>query len=248
MKRLLLIIDPQRDFTQQQGTLYVPQAEQAMAYLSQFITDNQEQLTDICLSLDSHHPYHIGHAIYWANAQGEHPQPFTKIIDTKVWKPTQTPLSQIDTYLKALNKQGRVHTIWPEHCILDTQGWEIDPELSSALSQWEQWRKKKGLSSYKTYQKGSFPDAEMFSILSTFDKKLIDMDNLPINFDDYDQIFIAGVAEDICVAETITDLIRIPSLENKLIFLQQGMAGLDKEAKSLHIFKEAVENFGAQYR
>ena len=247
MNQLLFIIDPQMDFTCPSGSLYVPKAEKAMRYLADFIAEHRTELDDICISLDSHHLYHIGHASYWQDAKGNTPAPFSQFTNTSQWKPSQAPLEQVNEYLLTLKKQGRTHTIWPNHCIIDSEGWQIDATLLNALTHWNSFRKENNLLPYKTYRKGSFADAEMFSVLSTFDGKIIDLSTLPIRLEDYDQILIAGVAEDVCVAETVHDLIRIPLLKNKIRFIKKGMACLQPDARSMQIFKTAIDIFGASY-
>jgi len=244
MKRLLFIIDPQIDFTSKSGSLYVPESEKAMEFLSEFIIN--EELADICVSQDSHDLYHVGHALYWEDEKGNHPSPFTQFSDTSVWKPCKASLARANNYLDLLKKYGRVNTIWPNHCIEGTKGWEINPILLNALNKWNIDRQKKGLNAYYTYRKGFLPDAEMFSIFSTFDGQLIDFNQLPIDLKNYDEVLIAGVAGDICVAETVHDLIKLPYLKNKIRFLKDGIAFLDKKSEPIKVYEDAVYSFGAK--
>lgn len=245
VKILLFIIDPQVDFCDPNGSLYVPGAENKIEFVADYIKQHSDKISDILVSQDSHNRYHVGHAAYWINEKGEHPAPFTQFSDTTVWKPTKADKKVAATYLAALKAQGRTNTIWPDHCIVGTSGWEVYPALEKALNNWNNTKSGKKSDGWKRYKKGSFADAEMFSVLSTFDGKLVDKSNIPLDIEKYDKIIIAGVAEDICVAETTRDLLKIPSLKGKLIFMTKGMAGLNPKAESLKIFDEACDTFGA---
>ncbi|MFA6677039.1 MAG: hypothetical protein WCS34_05550, partial [Bacteroidales bacterium] len=100
---------------------------------------------------------------------------------------------------------------------------------------------------YYTYRKGFAPDSEMFSILSSFDGQLVDFKELPVDLKNYDEVLIAGVAGDVCVAETVQDLIKLPYLKNKISFLKEGIAFLDRKAEAAKIYEDAIYSFGAKY-
>lgn len=245
VKILLFIIDPQVDFCDPNGSLYVPGAENKMEFVAQYINQHSDEISAILVSQDSHNRYHVGHAAYWINKKGEHPAPFTQFSDTSVWKPAKANKKVAATYLAALKAQKRVNTIWPNHCIVGTPGWEVYPTLEKALNKWNNSPSGKKANGWKRYKKGSFPDAEMFSVLSTFDGKLVDKSTIPLDLEKYDKIIIAGVAEDICVAETTRDLLKIPSLKDKLIFMTKGMAALNPKAEALKVYDQACATFGA---
>ncbi len=78
-KAKLFIIDPQYDFCNSNGTLYVPGADKDMVRLSGMIKNNIKQIDDIHLTLDSHNRLHIAHPIWWVDNLGNHPDPFTII-------------------------------------------------------------------------------------------------------------------------------------------------------------------------
>ncbi len=246
MNVLLFIIDPQVDFCSPDGALYVKGAEKRMDNIALYIKEHGQELTDICVSMDSHHTYHVGHAEYWVNAQGEHPKPFTQFDDTEIWKPAKAPLETGKKYLAALKAQGRKNMIWPDHCVIGTPGWEVFPSLKQSLDTWNSTPAGKKATGWKMYKKGSFADAEMFSVLSTFDGKLVPKTNLPVDLESYDKIIVCGVAEDICVAETVRDLLRIPGLKDKLVFFKNGMAPLDPNSPNMKVYDEAIEAFGAK--
>ena len=61
MKNALLIIDPQYDFCNPAGALFVAGAEQDMKNLHDFIIKNSDKLSHICVTIDSHPVNDISH-------------------------------------------------------------------------------------------------------------------------------------------------------------------------------------------
>lgn len=101
-KNILLIIDPQNDFHPQGGTpgtkLYHPEGSLAVSganedseRIAEFIFKNYKNIHEIYVSMDSHHPSHIAHGMFWSNSKGEQPSPFTLIsnedICNGIWLP-----------------------------------------------------------------------------------------------------------------------------------------------------------------
>ena len=76
------------------------------------------------------------------NDAGEHPQPFTLIsyeeVEKGIWKPKdETLLDHYKHYTKELEAKGRFKLcIWPEHCLLGSEGHAVVPVINSALQQW----------------------------------------------------------------------------------------------------------------
>ena len=68
-KVCLFIIDPQFDFCDPSGTLFVPGANLDMVRLGDFINRNITKIDDIQVTLDSHHRVHVAHAISWVDEQ-----------------------------------------------------------------------------------------------------------------------------------------------------------------------------------
>ena len=56
-------------------------------------------------------------------------------------------------------------------------------------------------------------------VLSTYDAQLVDMRDVPLDFNNYSEIYIAGIAE------AVRDLVRIPALQGKLLLKQQLRIG-----------------------
>ena len=214
MKTHLLIIDPQVDFCTPTGALYVKGAEKDISRIAAFIKKNGNALADIHVTLDSHQLVHIAHPIFWVDANGGHPNPFTVITEADVegknpkWKTTSPALRQrgID-YVKNLAAGGRYAlVIWPPHCLIGTPGHNIMPELSDALRGWQE---KLRLVRYVT--KGSNPLTEHYSavkadVVDPLDAGTQINTTLIETLQEADRILIAGEALSHCVANTVRDI------------------------------------------
>lgn len=137
-----MVIDPQFDFANPNGTLFVPGAVEDMQRLAVFIEKNKVVLNDIHVTLDSHHVLDIAHPRFWKDSKGSNPNPFTCIsvsdVQNGVWVPVIPSLTRraID-YLKELDASGRYpHLIWPEHCLIGTPGASIVSEVMTSLNNW----------------------------------------------------------------------------------------------------------------
>ena len=160
----LLIIDPEHDFCNPNGSLFVPGAPEDMDRLALMVKRLKNKVSDIHVTLDSHHPVDIAHAIWFVDAAGNHPQPFTQIaasdLKDRVWMTTK-PGAHARTlaYLESLEAGQRYpHVIWPNHCIIGTEGTNVVPNLGEAL---QEWTERFGWVNFVT--KGSNPWTEHFS-------------------------------------------------------------------------------------
>lgn len=85
MKVVLRVIDPQCDFTLNEGnkwglpkgSLFVEGADDDMPRLATFIEDVGDKLDSIEVTLDSHHDVDISHPAWWVDDNGEAPPPIT---------------------------------------------------------------------------------------------------------------------------------------------------------------------------
>ena len=211
-KNILFIIDPQIDF-HPEGALGVPGANEDSARIADFISANQHNIDEIYVSLDSHHRIHIAHGVFWTNAKGEHPPPFTLIRSTDVengsWVPVDSSQREhAKFYTKALEEKGRfVVCIWPEHCLIGTPGHAVVPVLNDALQSWV-------TSNMKTVQyihKGTNCLTEMYSALAA--EVPMDNDastalntNLLEQLHTADRVLICGEAKSHCVNYTMRDI------------------------------------------
>ena len=225
----LVIIDMQVDFCHPQGNLHVPGAADDIRRLIEFIYRYAGQITNITCSLDSHLPYQIFHAAWWANEAGEHPAPFTQIsyddIKQGKWRPLVAPVASTN-YVQQLERQAKKQlAIWPYHVGIGSVGHALDQELWSAVM----WHALARKSQPTWLTKGSVPQTEHYSIIQPEipvpghplgGKNKVFLDTL----EQADNIVIAGEAESHCVLETVEDLVEAfgdrPELLQKIHFLR----------------------------
>ena len=145
----MLIIDPQYDFhdvppafiqDEHQPALAVPGAWEDSNRLAQFIEENQDSINEVFVTLDTHAVYDIGHAAYWINEEGVHPEPFTVItledLQKGTWKTVDNKKQPyVLEYAKSIQDNNKMPImVWPNHCLENTAGYEIVPQIKEALS------------------------------------------------------------------------------------------------------------------
>lgn len=242
MKNLLLIIDPQNDFADPKGSLYVNGAEEAIENICKFINTNNP--TDILISQDTHQKFSIGFPDFWDDQELK---PFDKIkvqdiIDRKI---NPKHLKRKLTFILQFNgKEKESITIWPYHCLEGSWGWCFPSPLIDALNNWNVRNRKE----YEIFKKGYIPELESYSIFTESNVQYLKI-RLPEKLEDiYDRIYISGFCKDICVAESLKDLKQRENelYKDKLVFLDNCMATLDPESPNLKIYEELVSEFGAK--
>lgn len=214
MKRVhLVVIDPQRDFCDPHGSLFVPGADEDMKRLARLVERCPNRLADIHVTLDSHRKVDISHPIWWRNSSGEHPAAFTTIgaqdLEDGRWT-TFIPgmYDRSLEYLRALESSGRYpHVIWPYHCLIGDEGHVLSADLSAALQSWEE---RFALVDFIT--KGSNPWTEHFSgIQAEVPDPQDPTTQLNTGFIDTlqqaDVILMAGEALSHCLANTVRDIV-----------------------------------------
>ena len=213
MNEQLLIIDPQYDFCDPNGALYVQGAENDIKNLATFINVYGDNLDDIHVTLDTHHKFDVAHPVYWKDSKGNHPKPFTIITKEDVvnglWTPTIVSLTKrMINYLDALETQGKYPLcIWPEHCLIGSNGHQVMPELMDALLNWES---SPAMVNYVT--KGTNPYTEHYSAVKA---EVVDPNDPTTQIstklleigDTADKLYVGGEAGSHCVANTLRDLI-----------------------------------------
>ena len=209
----LLVIDPQNDFVLPSGALSVGGADADIDRLEAMIRRIGHKFDEIHVTMDSHHRLDIAHPLYWKDASGRHPDPFTMIgprdMLDGVWTTTVAGFFRrtLD-YLEALEVSGRYkHVVWPEHCLIGTPGHNVYAPLSGTLAEWEE--REIGVVDYVT--KGSNIFTEHFSVIRaevpdpadpTTQVNTILMQYL----EDCDLLAVAGEAGSHCVANTLFDI------------------------------------------
>lgn len=215
----LFIIDPQFDFCDPSGALYVPGADDDMNRLAAMIQAKAVFIDSIVVTLDSHRTWHIAHPIWWRDKDGNHPKPFTPITLADVegakpkWRASEPALQKYSLeYIRALKANGRYDLmVWPPHCLIGSAGYQVYPALFDALADWE---RRGNLVDWIT--KGSNPRTEHYSAvkadvpdpadrLTQMNPSLLKA----LKGDDGDvvDLYLAGEALSHCVANTMYDVL-----------------------------------------
>jgi nicotinamidase-related amidase len=252
----LLTIDPQRSFCanvpladQQKihdGELCVTGAWDDMTRVANMINRLGSKIDTISVTMDSHHLMHVAHPIWWKDAKGNRPQPFTLIREENnkligyMYDANGSPydVGQFTTfypdvfprtleYIKALAANKRYpHCIWPPHCLIGTLGFTIVPMLNEALLKWSE-------TNFRTINyvsKGSNPFVEHFSAVQaevpdpSDPSTQLNADFIQAVMED-DEILLCGEAGSHCLANTVFDMasgFKDDSFIKKCVLLSDG--------------------------
>lgn len=240
MADALLIIDPQNDFCAPNGALSVPGAAADMQRLADWLDHNAAGLDAVLVSLDCHQRLDISHPLWFVDAEGAHPAPFTVITADDLasgrWSTTR-PADQARTeaYLRSLAEGGRYpHVIWPEHCLVGTPGHNVFPPLAAALARFE------GRPTRVAYHlKGQNPHTEHFSAVRAevpdpADPSTTGNDALVATLQAASRVFVGGEASSHCVANTVRDLVAAGVPAERLVLLTDttsAVPGFDSYAE-----------------
>lgn len=208
---LLVIIDPQVDF-HDGGSLAVPGALEDTSRICDLI--KKKSFDNIVVTLDTHQYVDIAHPLWWVGKDGKRPGPVTPItlkeVEEGTWRVAQKSNEEwTKEYLKKLEAMGNFnHMVWPNHCIIGTNGHGVVPELCTALQEWSERNHR-----LVTYLwKGTNPKAEMYSAF----KAEVVVPNAPetqLNtkilkrMQGYDNILVCGQAKSHCVRHSFDDMI-----------------------------------------
>ncbi|MBW2523857.1 MAG: isochorismatase family protein [Deltaproteobacteria bacterium] len=231
----LLIIDPQRDFCDPNGSLYVPGADGDMDRVAALVRRLRRRLSAIHITLDSHRKVDISHPIWFRDGDGAHPEPFTVIAAADLqdgrWTTTlPTAYDRTLAYLRALEASQRYpHVIWPYHCLIGDEGHQIWPSLAEAVHEWEE---RFATADFVT--KGSNPWTEHFSAVQAevpdpTDPTTQVNTRLIATLEQADVIALAGEALSHCLANTVRDIASTfadPAYVSKLVLLTDGSSSV----------------------
>lgn len=233
----LLIIDGQRDFCDGEcfGALAVPGADDDMSRLAAMIRRIAPHIDAVHATMDSHHPVDIAHPIWWRNAAGVSPSPFTVIgaadIESGAWIPRDPQARDRSlAYVRQLEMQGNYPLcIWPPHCLIGSTGQTMHPEVFDALCAWEDAK----LAQVDYTTKGANPWTEHYSAIAAEVADPHDPGTLPnhallASIATADRVVIAGEALSHCVRATVTDIVRNLGDEcaKKLVFLEDASSNV----------------------
>jgi nicotinamidase/pyrazinamidase len=224
-----LIIDAQYDFCKPNGALFVPGAVEDMQRLSTLIRLQADKIDHIVVTLDNHPVNDISHPVFWEDAQGHFPAPFTQVTANEVregkWKPRFEP-EKVLGYLDALETQGLFrHFIWPEHCLMGSRGAALDDMLMEALREWTHTGRN-----YHVVEKGQHPLTEHFGIFQAqipiegapetqFNTALVE------ELIAYQTVYLAGEARSHCVATSLKQVMdKAPELAAKIVVIEDAMS------------------------
>lgn len=232
----LLIIDPQVDFCDPNGSLYVEGADEDMKRVADMIDRLGGKINNIHVTLDCHYKFSIFHKLIWRNSKGENPDPFTiisaKDVKDGIWFPVFPYLRQkfID-YCEALEQKNKYQLcIWPEHCKIASNGNSVLPVLYEALGRWEELK----INNVDFVSKGSNKYTEMYSAISAecpdpedpstqLNTRLIE------TIGKADTVIICGEASSHCVKATVEDIsnnFSDDSYIKKLCLLEDGTSAV----------------------
>jgi nicotinamidase-related amidase len=211
-KVCVLIIDAQRDFAEG-GALAVPGATKDMERLAKMIDKYGDEIDDVQLTIDSHYQMHVAHPLFWQDASGKEPAPFTiiSVDDVKKgkWRPKNPAWKDWALeYVTTLEANKRyVLCIWNPHCIISSTGQALIDSIYDAVTRWE--IKYNAIAPRTT--KGSNPFTEHYSAAmacvprnddptTRLNTKLVD------TLKQYDEILASGEALNFCLANTVRDV------------------------------------------
>lgn len=213
-KVILLCIDPQVDF-HPGGSLAIANANIDSQRISDFVKEHLEEITDIFVTLDSHHRTHIAHGVFWKDENGNSPAPFTTItkedVESGKWLPRDSSLlDHCLFYTEELEKKGRFKLcIWPEHCLIGSAGYAVVPPVNDAIQQWA----GVNLNTVQYIMKGTNCLVEMYSAICAevelkSDPSTSVDENLIERLNEADKLIVCGQALSHCVNYTVRDILK----------------------------------------
>jgi nicotinamidase/pyrazinamidase len=230
-KAALLVIDAQNDFHDIPGAaLAVPGSVKDTERIAAFIAKMNP--ATIFSSLDSHYALDIAHPGWWNDDKGNPVGIFTMITSDDIKNGKYVPRidpSRSLKYVEALESQGEFpHFVWPEHCLIGTEGQALLPVYFKAITEWS----KKNLKWVNFINKGTNPYTEHFGIFRA---------NIPLTEDSstqvnqqifntlntHDVVYLAGQARTHCVANSLKQMLEIaPALASKIVVLKDCMSNV----------------------
>jgi nicotinamidase-related amidase len=230
----LLIIDPQNDFCDlpealrrgETPALPVPGAHADMLRLAELIRVGGQGITEISVTLDSHHRLDIAHPGFWRQGNGEAVAPFTQIRAKDVRAGRFLPRDQEDAadalaYLDKLEAARRyTHMVWPVHCEIGSWGHNVHEAVRSAYNAWEETGGKR----VERILKGMHPMTEHYSAIRAEvpDREAPETqsnDMLLARLGAADEILIAGEAGSHCVKATVEHILEFFSFSARFFTL-----------------------------
>jgi nicotinamidase/pyrazinamidase len=230
MSTALLLIDPQVDFCDPNGSLFVSGANEDMDRVADWMNRSRKTIDTLMVTLDSHHFLDIAHPAWWIDAYGGHPVPFTTITMDDLQKGKYNVSSESVreaslAYVEHLAVQGKkTLVVWPPHCLLGSPGHALYGPIREAVFTWE----AECCRPVSFVMKGMNPFTEHYSAVQA--EKIDPKDpSTALNgkmihaLDEHDRIIVAGEAQSHCVADTVLDLMEHID-RSKFVLFEDGMS------------------------
>ena len=251
----LLIIDPQNDFCDVPAAwrpidpltgaavapaLPVAGAHADMQRTAALIRAAGAALTDITITLDSHHHVDIAHPTFWQEADGGGVTPFTQITAAQVRAGAYRPrdpaaLPRTLAYLDELESRGRYTLmVWPVHCEIGTWGHGVHADVRAAYDEWE----GNHLRGVRKVTKGENPWTEHYSAIQAEvpdagDEHTQTNTALLAELDRAGLLLIAGEASSHCVRATTEHIVaNLPGgRPERIVLLTDCMSPVAREQR-----------------
>lgn len=136
--------------------------------MGELIKKGNRGLSDITITLDSHHYVGIERPTMWVDGQGNQLPEFTQISSQSIMAGQTLPRNmqmyeRVLNYVRQLEAQGRYPLmLWPVHCEIGTFGHAVHDAVRTAYNQWEFNR----LGVVNKVTKGSNPLTEHYSVFA----------------------------------------------------------------------------------
>lgn len=247
-KDLLIIVDLQYDFCDKNGSLYVPGAENAVQGIWEFIKEHHKELERIVFSWDYHPTDHCSLASAWKTRAGEDVKPGTVITAKSIingefsYRYDAIQAEKILQYIQDLEQLGYNHTVWPDHCTTE--------EGRRLMIDHDELNTKYPKIIISNFYKGMQPIDESYSILNNASLDLESQEGLGtiiINsgfllLENYNKIYVAGVAKDYCVYHTLRSLCVLPGVKERLVVVDKGTAAIDPDNPGVNAFYNSLRH------
>ena len=239
------------------ASLPVPGANADAERFAEFVNRHRDRISALYLTQDSHHVLDIAHPSWWKNADGSTVSPFTIITvdDLQAGKYYPAIRAQYSRkYIQALADQGEfIHMVWPEHCIIGTEGHTFHPAVSKTIADYE-----RNCARWVTIiTKGSNQNTEHYGAfranIEQPDDPTTQLSQLLLTrLNELDRLFLCGEAQSHCVANSLRQLLdAAPNLIPKMIILEDTMSpvtGLEADFyDGVRAIYERAKTMGAQF-
>jgi nicotinamidase/pyrazinamidase len=187
MKKYLIIVDIQNDFTRKEGNLFVEGSNEAIKNINKLL-EYSDKYDSIIATQDYHPEGHVSFASSWEDK---------KLYSTVILE-RKHPKTKENIYINQI--------LWPDHCIAETWGSQFDDNLEKKYID-VIWRKgkNKNLDSYSAFlENDKLTETGLASYL-----------NYDGQFDC--EIDIVGVATDVCVYNTAVDCYNMVSHDVRVL-------------------------------